>query len=329
VLEIALTARKSVPMCGIPYHAASGYVSKLLKAGYKVAVCDQVEDAKQARGIVKEPHGESYRRAENDPVEGLRERMLLLTSPGYYGYYYVPWSVREYPDVALPPQVAAAVEPAASLAWKPSRPRQKAPESTSSRAAAQMMVDLEQMIGALKELGGWKVNKSGTLPMARRNRLGRLLPVPAGGPLEPPDRIALEYALLCGLGVVESDGDEGWLEPGRAGRLLHLPHEAQASEWVRAWLAVRLWQDGIGQVPDRDGAPYVDNPNTHWGFWSWDPPYDYTMSADQSTHHTRGYWFFLDYMLSLPKNRLREIVGEINALDDRKNAQTPGPTSDE
>jgi hypothetical protein len=44
----------------------------------------------QARGIVKEPHGESYRRAENDPVEGLRERMLLLTSPGYYGYYYVP-----------------------------------------------------------------------------------------------------------------------------------------------------------------------------------------------------------------------------------------------
>jgi hypothetical protein len=38
-----------------------------------------------------------------------------------------------------------------------------------------------------------------------------------------------------------------------------------------------------------------DEPRAHWGFWSWDPPYDYTQSADQSTHHTRGMWFFIDY----------------------------------
>jgi DNA mismatch repair protein MutS len=53
VLEIALTSRQKIPMCGIPYHAAHSYLTKLLKNGFKVAVCEQVEDAKQAKGVVK------------------------------------------------------------------------------------------------------------------------------------------------------------------------------------------------------------------------------------------------------------------------------------
>jgi DNA mismatch repair protein MutS len=53
VLEIALTSRQKVPMCGIPYHAAHSYLVKLLRRGFKVAICEQVEDAKQARGVVK------------------------------------------------------------------------------------------------------------------------------------------------------------------------------------------------------------------------------------------------------------------------------------
>lgn len=53
VLEIALTSRQKVPMCGIPYHAARSYLTKLLKHGFKVAICEQVEDAKQAKGVVK------------------------------------------------------------------------------------------------------------------------------------------------------------------------------------------------------------------------------------------------------------------------------------
>ena len=69
------------------------------------------------------------------------------------------------------------------------------------------------------------------------------------------------------------------------------------------------------QLPDDRGQAYADDPATHWGFWSWDPPYDYTMSADQSTHHARGYWFFLDYMLSLPAAELAAIGREIAASD--------------
>lgn len=53
VLEIALTSRQKVPMCGIPYHAAESYLTKLLKQGFKVAICEQVEDAKYAKGVVK------------------------------------------------------------------------------------------------------------------------------------------------------------------------------------------------------------------------------------------------------------------------------------
>jgi DNA mismatch repair protein MutS len=58
VLEITLTARNKskgieTPLCGFPYHAADGYIAKLIRRGFKVAVCEQVEDPKLAKGIVK------------------------------------------------------------------------------------------------------------------------------------------------------------------------------------------------------------------------------------------------------------------------------------
>ncbi len=58
ILEVALTARQKgtaneVAMCGVPHHAIEGYLGKLLRAGLKVAICDQVEDPKQAKGLVK------------------------------------------------------------------------------------------------------------------------------------------------------------------------------------------------------------------------------------------------------------------------------------
>jgi DNA mismatch repair protein MutS len=52
-LEITLTSRQKVPMCGVPYHAVNSYLSKLLKKGFKVAICEQVEDPRTAKGVVK------------------------------------------------------------------------------------------------------------------------------------------------------------------------------------------------------------------------------------------------------------------------------------
>src|ERR1700733_13780137 len=41
------------PMCGVPYHAAEGYISKLIRKGFKVAICDQTEDARLAKKLVR------------------------------------------------------------------------------------------------------------------------------------------------------------------------------------------------------------------------------------------------------------------------------------
>ncbi len=53
ILEIALTSRQKVPMCGVPYHAVHSYLAKLLQQGFRVAICEQMEDPKAARGVVK------------------------------------------------------------------------------------------------------------------------------------------------------------------------------------------------------------------------------------------------------------------------------------
>src|SRR5438128_1455262 len=57
-LEITLTARNkekgtAIPMCGVPFHSAEGYISRLIQRGYRVAVCDQVEDPKASKGLVR------------------------------------------------------------------------------------------------------------------------------------------------------------------------------------------------------------------------------------------------------------------------------------
>ena len=54
LLNVALTKRGVVPMCGIPYHAAHGYTARLLKAGKKVAICDQVEEARPGQLVKRE-----------------------------------------------------------------------------------------------------------------------------------------------------------------------------------------------------------------------------------------------------------------------------------
>src|SRR5579864_5207077 len=57
-LEITLTSRNkekgiAVPMCGVPYHAAENYIAKLIRKGFKVAICEQVEDPRLTKTLVK------------------------------------------------------------------------------------------------------------------------------------------------------------------------------------------------------------------------------------------------------------------------------------
>src|SRR5919205_4605107 len=57
-LQITLTSRnkekdQAIPMCGVPFHSAEGYLSKLLRKGFKVAICEQMENPKQAKTLVR------------------------------------------------------------------------------------------------------------------------------------------------------------------------------------------------------------------------------------------------------------------------------------
>src|SRR4051795_6214685 len=58
-LELTLTSRSkdssggAIPMCGVPFHAADGYIARLVRKGFRVAVCEQVEDPKKAKGLVR------------------------------------------------------------------------------------------------------------------------------------------------------------------------------------------------------------------------------------------------------------------------------------
>jgi len=58
LLDITLTSREAgkgqrIPMCGVPYHSVEGYIAQLIGAGHKVAICEQVEDPKEAKGVVR------------------------------------------------------------------------------------------------------------------------------------------------------------------------------------------------------------------------------------------------------------------------------------
>src|SRR5687767_13277558 len=58
-LDLTLTSRSKdaggsgIPMCGVPFHAMDGYLARLVRKGFRVAICEQVEDPKKAKGLVK------------------------------------------------------------------------------------------------------------------------------------------------------------------------------------------------------------------------------------------------------------------------------------
>ncbi len=211
-----------------------------------------------ARGVVRSAKADDpvvpYRRMEarSDPVLGLCDRLVLLKDPEFYDSSL--FLERRYPSVSLARPLAAVVEAAAPLRWEPSAPVMRPPGSTGARAAAEVLVDLERIASALEGLGTWKVNQGGALPAGVQKRLVKLCPTAADDPLSPPDSAILLYYVLRDLGAVESDGLVARLRRERAEELLRRPFAPLASDWTRAWSRLRLWQDGIGAVPEREGG---------------------------------------------------------------------------
>ncbi len=82
LLNLALTARNGVPMCGLPHHASNAYIGKLLKAGRKVAICDQLEDAQPGK-LVKREVTQIL-----SPGTHFDERMLVAERNNFLGAVY-------------------------------------------------------------------------------------------------------------------------------------------------------------------------------------------------------------------------------------------------
>ena len=95
-LELTLTGKECgleerAPMCGIPYHSSESYIAKLVKKGYKVAICEQVEDPATAKGLVKR---EIIRVVTPGTV--LETNMLDAGANNYRAKIILPLSFRMY-----------------------------------------------------------------------------------------------------------------------------------------------------------------------------------------------------------------------------------------
>ncbi len=94
-LDLALTGKscglpERAPMCGVPYHSVDGFINKLVKNGYKVAVCEQMEDPKDAKGIVKREVIRVVTPGTNTDIQSLDDRnnsflMSIVYSLSRYG----------------------------------------------------------------------------------------------------------------------------------------------------------------------------------------------------------------------------------------------------
>ncbi|CEG26881.1 DNA mismatch repair protein MutS [Bacillus sp. B-jedd] len=112
-LEITLTSREGgteerIPMCGVPYHSAPTYIERLIEKGFKVAICEQTEDPKQAKGVVRREviqlitpgtvmEGRSLHEKENNYLA-----TISRFSDGTYGFGYADLSTGESRVTLLP-----------------------------------------------------------------------------------------------------------------------------------------------------------------------------------------------------------------------------------
>ena len=105
-LEITLTGKncgleERAPMCGIPYHAVDSYLNRLVSKGYKVAICEQVEDPKTAKGIVKREVIRVVTPGTNLDTQGLDETknnyiMCIVYMADRYGLSVADVTTGEY-----------------------------------------------------------------------------------------------------------------------------------------------------------------------------------------------------------------------------------------
>ncbi len=273
ILDIALTSRDRsaehpIPMCGIPYHAADAYIPKLVAAGHKVALCDQVEDPKKAKGLVKREVVrvitpglvlESQNLSADQP--NYLAAVSLNGSDGPFGLSYLDISTGEFRVVELDSEEALQEEilrvaprelllPAeAEPAWLPHLQRQLAllPVALDpdhfDRSRAEARLTEHFRVHSLEGFGVHHMDRGieaagAILFYARRNLLSACEHVKRLVPYNRSDYMVLDEATVRNLEIFQSQSFQG-----RKGTLLEVLDEtrtAMGARLLQQWLRYPL-----------------------------------------------------------------------------------------
>jgi len=196
LLDLTLTARDKqkevpVPMCGVPYHAARGYIGRLIAQGKKVAICDQMEDARKAKKIVRRAVTQVVTPGvvlEEDQLEPKSSNYLCALCPGSgrAGLAYLDVSTGEFAACELPDSEALdelyRIEPAELLLVES--------REAKTTGAVAVPVDWSAKIALRMKIPTGQAQR--TDPAADVAMLSEL--TPADG---PSDRALDEDPLLC------------------------------------------------------------------------------------------------------------------------------------
>jgi DNA mismatch repair protein MutS len=195
ILEIALTSRERgerdrIPLCGVPYHAAAPYITKLIEKGYKVAICEQVSDAGASKGLVEREVTQVITPGmvvEGDQLQDKENNFLMgLSSGGGYGCAFLDLSTGEFKGCLVDGADLLASEVAKN------RPREALiPESLNQDA---ILADLK------REFPDMLVNtvpdsfyQNAAVSDAQADFMGELIPSSVGDELRSAARAVLHY----------------------------------------------------------------------------------------------------------------------------------------
>ncbi|MBI2201579.1 MAG: DNA mismatch repair protein MutS, partial [Armatimonadetes bacterium] len=226
-LEITLTSReigagRRVPMCGVPYHAVESYLARLVQRGYRIAICDQLEDPRRAKGLVK------------------RDVVRVVTPGTVVESAMLPGDANNY-LVAIAPGPAAWGLAAADL----STGEFQVTELRGERRDAQLE----------EELARWSPREVLVPENAARDLANRLVGAASISPVEAWrfDPAIARALLLEHFGVATLDGfgcEELPLAVAAAGALLHYLKETQLSRLSHLRRLVTYSTDAVLMLDD-------------------------------------------------------------------------------
>jgi DNA mismatch repair protein MutS len=220
LLNVALTKRGAIPMCGIPFHAANSYIGRILKAGRKVAICDQVEDARPGQ-LVKREVTQIL-----SPGTHFDERMLTAERNNFLAAVYAASGVfgLAFADVTTGDFLVTELENDSELLTELDRVR---PAEVVYPSEAESLKQLLQ--GAIGRSADQPALPGGPKPAGRSLDPHRSAAAPSGGMLSPYEdwvfgpetalftvRDHFKVAALDGFGLKDRPA-----AVGAAGALLH------------------------------------------------------------------------------------------------------------